>query len=91
MADPTQLLDVANSITAAVSQLNEYYDADAFELRFPGGKPTAEQGKSVGHALEALLRLQRMLLGPLGSIMSLSVSPFTLDSTQEISRRQEAV
>ena len=67
-------MEVANTISVAVEKLSNFYDGEALELRFPEGKPTNEQGQAIGRALKAALQLQRMLLGPVGSIMSLSVS-----------------
>jgi hypothetical protein len=74
MPNNQQLVEIASTISTAAEKLNEFYDEETLELRFPGGKPTNEQGQAIGQALEAALQLQRMLLGPLGSIMSLSVS-----------------
>lgn len=74
MPNNQKLAETASAISAAAEQLNDFYDDEALELRFPGGKPTKEQGQAIGQALEAMLHLQRMLLGPLGSMMSLSVS-----------------
>jgi hypothetical protein len=74
MPNHQQLVEIASTISTAAEKLNDFYDEEALELRFPGGKPTNEQGQTISQALEAVLQLQRMLLGPLGSIMSLSVS-----------------
>lgn len=74
MPNHQHLIEVASTISTAAEKLNDFYDGEALELRFPGGKPTIEQGQTISRALEAVLQLQRMLLGPLGSIMSLSVS-----------------
>ena len=74
MAYHPQLVEVAKTISAAAEKLNDFYDGEALELRFPEGEPTNEQGQAIGRALEAALQLQKMLLGPLKSIMSISVS-----------------
>jgi hypothetical protein len=74
MPNHQRLVEVASAISTAAEKLNDFYDEEALELRFPGGKPTNEQGQTISQALEAVLKLQRMLLGPLGSMMSLSVS-----------------
>jgi hypothetical protein len=73
MSNHQQLIEAASTISIAAEKLNDFYDGEALELRFPGGKPTNEQSQTISRALEAMLHFQRMLLGPLGSIMSLSV------------------
>ncbi|EPE32484.1 S-adenosyl-L-methionine-dependent methyltransferase [Glarea lozoyensis ATCC 20868] len=80
MPNHQQLIEIASAISTASEKLNDFYDEQALELRFPGGKPTKEQGQTISQALEAVLQLQRMLLGPLGSIMSLSGGLFDLAS-----------
>ncbi|CAG8949343.1 hypothetical protein HYFRA_00004969 [Hymenoscyphus fraxineus] len=74
------LLELSHFISTAAENLNDFYDEEALELRFPSGKPTNEQGQTIGQALKAILKLQRMLLGPLGSLMSLSGGLFDLAS-----------
>jgi hypothetical protein len=74
MPNQPQVVEMARAISTAAEKLNDFYDEEALELCFPGGKPTSEQGQAISQALEAVLQVQRMLLGPLGSIMSLSVS-----------------
>lgn len=73
MANHQQLIEVANTLSIAAEKLNDFYDGKTLELRFSEGKPTNELRQTVSRALEATLQLQRMLLGPLGSIMSLGV------------------
>jgi hypothetical protein len=74
MPNHKHLIDLASTISTAAEKLNGFYDGEALELQFPGGKPTSEQSQTISDALKAMLQLQRMLLGPLGSILSLSVS-----------------
>ena len=69
-----QLTALARTISTETEKLSKFYDGEALELRFPSGKPTDEQGRAIGSALKAALQLQRMLLGPVGSIMSLGVT-----------------
>lgn len=68
------LREAASKISVAAEKLDDFYDEETLELRFPGGNPTSEQSQAIGGAVEAMLHLQSMLLGPLGSIMSLSVT-----------------
>lgn len=74
MPNHQELIEAAATISPTVEHLNNFYDVEALELSFPGGKPTNEQVQTISRGLEAMLHLQRMLLGPLGSIMSFSVS-----------------
>ncbi|KAL9053044.1 MAG: hypothetical protein Q9162_005032 [Coniocarpon cinnabarinum] len=71
MSEP-QPIALAKTITNAIQTLNDFYDEEHSELVFPEEIPTSEQRKSINDALEASLKLQRILQGQVGGIMSLS-------------------
>ncbi|CAG8978454.1 hypothetical protein HYALB_00012836 [Hymenoscyphus albidus] len=47
MPDHHQIIEVARAISIAAEKLNDFYDEEALELSFPGGKPTSEQGEMI--------------------------------------------
>ncbi|KAI9685605.1 MAG: hypothetical protein M1822_004463 [Bathelium mastoideum] len=70
MAEPS-ISDLSNIISESAKILNNSYDPETWEFRSAGGPATSEQNAAIDTALEAVQKLQRMLLGPIGYIASL--------------------
>lgn len=57
------------------------------QLVFPGGSPPdPAQQRTIGGALEAVYRIQKMLLGPIRTLLSLGAQEFDLAALHTISR-----